>query len=78
MPPKKKTWAPASRCASLTVPDLEQSKTAVLSTLASAHSRRSYGHAIEKFINWYCSEPRVTLHSNRIFRTFGEGWRRKT
>ena len=41
---------PPSRCASLTLPELEQSKTAVLDTLASAHSRRSYKHAIEKFI----------------------------
>jgi len=28
--------------ASLTIPELEQSKTAVLNTLASEHSRRSY------------------------------------
>jgi hypothetical protein len=41
MPPKKKTRAPARPCASLTVPELEQSKTAVLSTLPSTHSRRS-------------------------------------
>jgi hypothetical protein len=53
VPPKKKTRAPARPCASLTVPELEQSKTAVLSTLPSAHSRRSYKHAIEKFIDWY-------------------------
>jgi hypothetical protein len=33
---------PPSRCASLTLPELEQSKTTVLDTLASAHSRRSY------------------------------------
>jgi hypothetical protein len=50
MPLKKQTHEPASRCVSLTVPELEQSKTTVLNTLASAHSRRSYKHAIEKFI----------------------------
>jgi hypothetical protein len=69
MPPKQKTRVLASHCASLTVPELEQSKVAVLSSLASAHSRRSYKHAIEKFINWYCSEPRlgfnVSDHSKR-------------
>ena len=32
----------------LTIPELEQSKAAVLNTLASVHSRRSYAHAIEK------------------------------
>jgi hypothetical protein len=65
MPPKK-TQAPAIRCASFTVPELEQSKTAVLSTLAPAHSRRSYGHAIEKFINWYCSEPRLGFNRSVV------------
>ena len=44
MPAQKKTRVLASRCASVTVPELEQ-KAAVLSTLASAHSRRSYKHA---------------------------------
>jgi hypothetical protein len=31
-----------SRSATLTIPELEQSKAAVFNTLASAHSRRSY------------------------------------
>jgi hypothetical protein len=35
-----------SRSATLTIPELEQSKTAVLNTLASAHSRRSHEYAI--------------------------------
>ena len=34
--------------ATLTIPELEQSKTAVLNTLASQHSRRSYEHAIKR------------------------------
>ena len=59
MPPPEKTRVLASRSAGVTVPELEQSKAAVLSTLASAHSRRSYKHAIEKFIDWYCSERRL-------------------
>ena len=33
-----------------TIPELQQSKIAVLNTLASTHSRRSYAHAIERFI----------------------------
>jgi hypothetical protein len=33
----------------LTIPELEQSKAAVLNTLASQHSRRIYESAIERF-----------------------------
>ena len=42
----------------LKLPDLEQSKSAVLNSLTSTSSKRSYDHAIRKFIDWYCSEPR--------------------
>jgi hypothetical protein len=43
--------------ANLTVPELEQSKISVLASLPSAHSRRTYRYAIERFIGWYCSAP---------------------
>ena len=52
----------------LTIPELEQSKAAVLSTLASVHSRRSYAYAIERFIAWYCSEPRLTFNRSVVVR----------
>jgi len=48
----------------LTLPELAQSKTSVLNTLGSMQSRRSYQHAMDEFIAWYCSEPRLAL--NRI------------
>ena len=48
----------------LTLPELEQSKTSVLNTLGSLQWRRSYQHAMDEFITWYCSEPRLAL--NRI------------
>src|SRR5216684_8246458 len=51
----------------LKLPDLEQSKSAVLNSLTSPSSQRSYDHAIREFINWYCSEPRLAL--NRIVVT---------
>jgi len=51
-----------------TIPELQQSKTAVLNTLASIHSRRSYAHAIEKFIAWYCSEPRLEFNRSVVVR----------
>jgi integrase len=75
IPPEKKDHVLASRCTSVTVPELEQSKAAVLSTLASAHSRRSYKHAIESFIDWYCSEPRLGFNRSVVlrYRAFLEG-----
>jgi integrase len=51
----------------LRLPDLEQSKSAVLNSLTSPSSQRSYDHAIREFINWYCSEPRLAF--NRIVVT---------
>jgi hypothetical protein len=36
----------------------------VLNSLASPGSRRAYQFAIEEFIAWYCSEPRLAF--NRI------------
>jgi hypothetical protein len=60
--------------ATATIPELQQSKTAVLNTLASQHSRRSYEYAIERFIAWYCSEPRLTFNRSVVvkYRSFLE------
>lgn len=46
----------------LKLPDLEQSNSAVLNSLTSASSKRSYDHAIREFIDWYCSEPRLAFN----------------
>jgi hypothetical protein len=46
----------------LKLPDLEQSKSAVLNSLTSSSSKRSYDHAIREFIEWYCSEPRIVFN----------------
>jgi site-specific recombinase XerD len=48
----------------LRLPDLEHAKTAVLSSLTSADAQRGYRHAINEFVDWYCSEPRLAF--NRI------------
>jgi site-specific recombinase XerD len=56
------------RSETLTIPELEQSKAAVLNTLASIHSRRSYAFAIERFIAWYYSEPRLTFNRAVVVR----------
>src|ERR1041384_6910307 len=52
----------------LRLPDLEQSKTAVLNSLTSPSSRRSYEHAIREFIDWYCSEPRLAFNKTVVTR----------
>jgi integrase len=52
----------------LMIPELEQSKAAVLNTLASVHSRRSYAFAIDRFVAWYCSEPRLTFNRAVVVR----------
>src|SRR5947209_2919603 len=44
--------------------DLELSKTAVLNSLTSQDAQRGYRHAIDEFVDWYCSEPRLAF--NRI------------
>src|SRR5512142_2805511 len=41
--------------------DLDHSKSAVLNSLGSPASRRAYEFAIEEFIRWYCSEPRLAF-----------------
>src|SRR6201987_4101461 len=50
----------------LKLPDLEQSKSAVLNSLTSASSKRSYEHAIREFIEWYCSEPRLAFNRTSV------------
>lgn len=52
----------------LTLPELEHSKAAVLNSLGSLQSRRSYKHAIDEFICWYCSEPRLALNRAVVLR----------
>jgi hypothetical protein len=50
----------------LKLPDLEQSKSAVLNSLVSSSSQRSCDHAIREFIEWYCSEPRLALNKTVV------------
>lgn len=52
----------------LKLPDLEQSKSAVLNSLPSVSSQRSYDHAIRQFIDWYCSEPRLAFNKIVVTR----------
>jgi hypothetical protein len=52
----------------LKLPDLEQSKSAVLNSLTSRSSQRTYDHAVREFIEWYCSEPRLAFNKTVVTR----------
>jgi site-specific recombinase XerD len=52
----------------LGLPDLEQAKAAVLASLRSPESQRSYRHSIDEFVFWYCSEPRLSLNKTVVTR----------
>jgi site-specific recombinase XerD len=52
----------------LGLPDLEQAKTAVLASLRSPESQRSYRYAIDEFVLWYCSEPRLSFNKTVVTR----------
>ena len=60
----KRRIKPNYRRRVLRLPDLDHCKSAVLNTLGSPASRRVYEFAIDQFISWYCSEPRLAF--NRI------------
>jgi site-specific recombinase XerC len=50
------------------LPDLDQSRSAVLNSLPSKESQRGYRHAIDEFIEWYCSEPRLSFSKAAVTR----------
>src|SRR3954451_15329201 len=51
-----------------TLPELDQTKRSVVNSLVSLQSRRSYQHATDEFIEWYCSEPRLVLNRGVVLR----------
>ena len=48
--------------------DLEHAKTAVLNSLSSPEAQRGYRHAIDEFVDWYCSEPRLAFNRTVVLR----------
>jgi len=52
----------------LALPDLEQSKAAVLNSLTSQSGQRTYERAINNFVEWYCSEPRLAFNRSVVLR----------
>src|SRR6202795_704188 len=52
----------------LRLPDLEIAKSAVLSSLSCPDAQRGYRHAIDEFVDWYCSEPRLSFSKTVVVR----------
>jgi hypothetical protein len=65
---KQSTRRGPRRSRALSLPELQHSKNAVLNSLGSLQSRRAYQHAMDEFIAWYCSEPRLALNRAVVLR----------
>jgi site-specific recombinase XerC len=52
----------------LRLPDLDHAKASVLNSLSSPQSRRNYRFAMDQFIAWYCSEPRLASNRTVVLR----------
>jgi hypothetical protein len=48
--------------------DLEHAKAAVLHGRTSPDAQRGYRHAIDEFVEWYCSEPRLAFNRMVVLR----------
>jgi hypothetical protein len=64
----KRTKKHVVRKTVLRLPNLDHAKTSVLNSLSSPRSRRNYKFAMEQFIDWYCSEPRLALNRTVVLR----------
>ena len=65
---RKRNKRPSCHKIVLKLPDLDHAKFAVLNSLSSPHSRRNYKFAMEQFITWFCSEPRLALNRTVVLR----------
>ena len=52
----------------LRLPDLEVARSAVLNGLSCPNAQRGYRHAIDEFVDWYCSEPRLSFNKTVMVR----------
>ena len=52
----------------LRLPDLEVAKSAVLNSLSCPDAQRGYRHAIDEFVDWYCSEPGLSFSKTVVVR----------
>jgi hypothetical protein len=67
---KRKTKSRQNRLnTKLGIPDLENAKVAVIVSLRSFESQRSYRHSIDEFVAWYCSAPRLSFNKAVVLTT---------
>ena len=52
----------------LRLPDLDIAKAAVINSLSCPDAQRGYRHAIDEFVDWYCSEPRLSFSKTVVVR----------
>jgi site-specific recombinase XerD len=50
------------------LPDLDYANAAVLNSLTCPDAQRGYRHAIDEFVDWYCSEPRLAFNKTVVLR----------
>ena len=64
--PKRKSTHAAKSI--LRLPDLEVAKNAVINSLSCRDAQRGYRHAVDEFVEWYCSEPRLSFSKTVVVR----------
>jgi hypothetical protein len=52
----------------LRLPDLDIAKAAVINSLSCPDALRGYRHAIDEFVDWHCSEPRLSFSTTVVVR----------
>src|SRR4051794_30809452 len=52
----------------LRLPDLEVAKSALINSLSCPDAQRGYRHAIDEFVEWYCSEPPLSFSKAVVIR----------
>ena len=52
----------------LRLPDLGIAKAALINSLSCPDAQRGYRHAIDEFVDWYCSEPRLSFSKTVVVR----------
>jgi len=60
----KQSWVKTK----LGLPDLEHAEVAVIVSLRSFESQRSYRYSIDEFVAWYCSAPRLSFNKTVVIR----------
>jgi integrase len=68
---KKKSRSKAKRTTTrsiLRLPDLEHAKAGFWIVSRAPDAKRGYSHAIDEFVDWYCSEPRLAFNRTGVRR----------